>query len=48
VRRAYRTLYRAGLSLEEARDALAKAALDAPLLAPLVAFLSESGRGIVR
>ena len=48
VRRAYRTLYRAGLSLEEARDTLAKAALDAPLLAPLVAFLSESGRGIVR
>jgi UDP-N-acetylglucosamine acyltransferase len=48
VRRAYRTLYRAGLSLEDARDALAKAALDAPLLAPLVAFLSESGRGIVR
>jgi UDP-N-acetylglucosamine acyltransferase len=48
VRRAYRTLYRAGLSLDEARDALARAALDAPLLAPLVEFLSESGRGIVR
>jgi UDP-N-acetylglucosamine acyltransferase len=48
VRRAYRTLYRAGLSLEEARDALAKAGLDAPVLAPLVAFLSQSGRGIVR
>jgi hypothetical protein len=27
---------------------LAKAALDAPVVAPLVAFLSESGRGIVR
>jgi UDP-N-acetylglucosamine acyltransferase len=48
VRRAYKTLYRAGLSLEEARDTLAKAAQDAPLLAPLVSFLSESGRGIVR
>jgi UDP-N-acetylglucosamine acyltransferase len=48
VRRAYRTLYRAGLSLERARDTLAEAARDAPLLAPLVAFLAESGRGIVR
>ncbi|HEX6136192.1 MAG TPA: acyl-ACP--UDP-N-acetylglucosamine O-acyltransferase [Casimicrobiaceae bacterium] len=48
VRRAYKTLYRAGLSLDEAREALAKAATDAPLLAPLVAFLSEGGRGIVR
>jgi UDP-N-acetylglucosamine acyltransferase len=48
VRRAYRTLYRAGLSFDDARNALAKAALDAPVVAPLVAFLSESGRGIVR
>jgi len=48
VRRAYKTLYRNGLSLDDARDALAKAAADAPLLAPLVAFLAESGRGIVR
>jgi UDP-N-acetylglucosamine acyltransferase len=48
VRRAYRTLYRQGLSLEDARQALAQAAKDTPLLAPLVAFLAESGRGIVR
>jgi UDP-N-acetylglucosamine acyltransferase len=48
VRRAYKTLYRAGMSLEEAREALAKAAADAPLLDPLVRFLSEGGRGIVR
>ena len=48
VRRAYKTLYRAGLPLETARDALAQAAIDAPLLAPLVAFLAESGRGIIR
>jgi UDP-N-acetylglucosamine acyltransferase len=48
VRRAYRTLYRAGLSLERARYTLAEAARDAPLLAPLVAVLAESGRGIVR
>jgi hypothetical protein len=36
------------LSLEDARAALATAAADAPLLSPLVAFLAESGRGIVR
>ena len=48
VRRAYKTLYRTGLSLEDARDVLARSAAEAPLLAPLVAFLSESRRGIVR
>jgi len=48
VRRAYKTLYRNGLSLEAARDALAAAASDAPLLAPLVEFISGSSRGIVR
>jgi len=46
VRRAYRTLYRAGLSLEAARAALAAEA--APVTAPLRAFLEVSGRGIVR
>jgi len=48
VRRAYKTLYRTGLSLDDARDVLARSAAEAPLLAPLVAFLAESGRGIVR
>ena len=48
VRRAYRTLYREALPLEQARTALAQAAKDAPLLAPLVAFLETSSRGIVR
>jgi UDP-N-acetylglucosamine acyltransferase len=48
VRRAYKTLYREGRSLEEARAALAGAAAQAPALAPLVAFLAEPGRGIVR
>jgi UDP-N-acetylglucosamine acyltransferase len=48
VRRAYRTLYRAGLSLDDARAALAKASLQAPVVAPLAAFLAETGRGIVR
>jgi len=48
VRRAYRTLYRAGLSLDEARAALAEAAASAPVVAPLVAFLAREGRGIIR
>jgi len=48
VRRAYKTLYRNGLSLEAARDALAAAARETPLLAPLVEFISGSVRGIVR
>ena len=48
VRRAYRTLYRAGLPLEQARETLAEAAADAPLLVPLVTFLESSSRGIVR
>jgi UDP-N-acetylglucosamine acyltransferase len=48
VRRAYRTLYREGLPLAEAKSALAAAAADAPVLAPLVAFLDAPGRGIVR
>jgi len=48
VRRAYRTLYRAGLSLEQARETLAREAETRPVVAPLVTFLSQSRRGIVR
>ncbi len=48
VRRAYRTLYRAGLSLADARTALAEAATASPVVAPLVAFLAREGRGIIR
>jgi len=48
VRRAYKTLYREGLPLEEARKALARAQRDTPVIAPLVDFLAETGRGIIR
>ena len=48
VRRAYKTLYRQGLPLEEARTAIAEAAIESPVLAPLSAFLAVPGRGIVR
>lgn len=48
IRRAYKTLYRSGMTVEEARVALAEAAVETPALAPLVTFLAEPGRGIVR
>jgi UDP-N-acetylglucosamine acyltransferase len=48
LRRAYRTLYKSGLTLEEARHALA-AQLDAlPALTLWIDFLAQSNRGIVR
>ncbi|MEO8537557.1 MAG: acyl-ACP--UDP-N-acetylglucosamine O-acyltransferase, partial [Betaproteobacteria bacterium] len=48
VRRAYKTLYRSGLTLDASREALRDAARDAPLLARIVEFISASKRGIVR
>lgn len=48
IRRAYKVLYREGLSLEDAKAAIAQAARDAAVLAPLVDFLAVPGRGIVR
>ena len=48
VRRAYKTLYRAGHSLEQAREEIVRASADAPLLGALATVLETSGRGIVR
>ena len=48
VRRAYKTLYREGRSLDDAKAALATAAATCPALTPLVEFLAVPGRGIVR
>jgi UDP-N-acetylglucosamine acyltransferase len=48
VRRAYKTLYREGLALEDARARLESEAANEPVLAPLVAFLRVAGRGLVR
>ena len=48
VRRAYKAIYREGLTLEDARARLEREAESEPVLAPLVAFLSVAGRGIVR
>jgi UDP-N-acetylglucosamine acyltransferase len=48
LRRAYKILYRQGLSLDDARVKIAAAAVDAPVLKPLADFLAVPGRGIVR
>jgi UDP-N-acetylglucosamine acyltransferase len=48
VRRAYKVIYREGLTLDDARLKLADMARDEPTLDPLVAFLATPGRGIVR
>jgi UDP-N-acetylglucosamine acyltransferase len=48
LRRAYRTLYKSGLTLAEAQAALAAEAAAVPELALWIDFLAVPGRGIVR
>lgn len=48
IRRAYKTLYKSGLKLEEAQAAIAADAAAVPELAILADFLAEPGRGIIR
>jgi UDP-N-acetylglucosamine acyltransferase len=48
IRRAYKTLYRQGLALEDARAEIAAAAVAVPALRALAAFLETPGRGIAR
>ena len=48
LKRAYKTLYKSGLTLAEAQTAIAAEAQALPELAPLADFLASSGRGIVR
>jgi len=48
IRRAYKTLYRSGLGLDEAKLAIASQAGKVPELRVLVDFLARSRRGIVR
>lgn len=48
IKRAYRLLYRSGLSLAEARTAIEAEAEGHPELKALVDFLTVSGRGIIR
>lgn len=46
IKRAYKTVYKSGLKLEEAQTAIAAA--DSPELQPLLQFLAAPGRGIIR
>src|SRR5437899_270636 len=48
IRRAYRTLYREELPLEEARARISSDVKQAPVLEVLSSFLETPGRGIVR
>jgi len=48
LKRAYKTLYKSGLGLDEARAGIAAEAETVPELQPLADFLAEPGRGIIR
>lgn len=48
IRKAYKTLYRSGLTLDEARQALMVQAAECAEVAPLAEFLGLATRGIVR
>ncbi|MGE5525050.1 MAG: acyl-ACP--UDP-N-acetylglucosamine O-acyltransferase [Rhodospirillaceae bacterium] len=48
VRRAYKALYRSGLTLEEALKEIEQQRAECDALAPLADFLAAPGRGIVR
>jgi UDP-N-acetylglucosamine acyltransferase len=48
LKRAYRTLYRSGLGLEDARLELQAQVAACPQVQPILEFLSRSKRGIIR
>jgi UDP-N-acetylglucosamine acyltransferase len=48
VKRAYRTLYRSGLPLEDARAELERQAAEVPLIGLLTAFIAAQRRGLAR
>ena len=48
IKRAYRTLYRSGLSLQDAKRELEAQSAACPEIRPLLEFLSRSKRGIIR
>jgi UDP-N-acetylglucosamine acyltransferase len=48
LRRAYKTLYRSGLSFEEARQQIAEQAQESPEVRALAEFLAATTRGIIR
>jgi len=48
IKRAYKTLYKSGLKLDEAQAAIAAGIAETPELQLLADFLAASGRGIIR
>lgn len=48
IKRAYKQIYRQGLSLEDAKATITEAAADAPELALFVDFFARAKRGIIR
>ena len=48
IKSAYKTMYKSGLSLEQARTEIANRAESEPELSVLATFLSRAGRGIIR
>ena len=48
IKRAYKTLYKSGLTLEQAKLALAEQTQDCPEIQVLTDFLAHSTRGIIR
>ena len=48
IKRGFKSIYKAGLSLEDARAALDAATETTPEVLPLAAFLAAPGRGIIR
>ncbi len=48
IKRAYKTLYKSGLALEQAQEAIQEQVQEHPELQALVDFLSHTQRGIIR
>lgn len=48
IRRAYKAIYRAGITLEEAKAEIAKEASEFPVVQRFLDFLEDSKRGIIR
>lgn len=48
IRKAYKILYRAGLRLDDAREALVQLAADEPVIRPMVDFLATTRRSVMR
>lgn len=48
IKRAYKTLYKSGLTLEQAKQEITGQMTECPALGPLVDFLGGSSRGVIR